>query len=161
MVVAKSESAYSILKQAFRSRSVDKTYHTVVRGLQDPLSGTIDAPIGRHPGHDYRFAVMASGRPSVTHYELLEAFRSASLLEIKLETGRTHQIRVHFSALRHPCVGDLTYGADPTLATRLGLVRQWLHAVELGFLHPETGKPVTFTSPYAADLAHALDLLDA
>ena len=161
MVVAKSESAYSILKQAFRSRSVDKTYHTVVQGLPDPLSGTIDAPIGRHPGHDYRFAVMASGRPSVTHYELLEAFRSASLLEIKLETGRTHQIRVHFSALRHPCVGDLTYGADPTLATRLGLVRQWLHAVELGFLHPETGKPVTFTSPYAADLAHALDLLDA
>ncbi len=161
MVVAKSESAYSILKQAFRSRAVDKTYHTVVQGLPDPLSGTIDAPIGRHPGHDYRFAVMASGRPSVTHYELLEAFRSASLLEIKLETGRTHQIRVHFSALRHPCVGDLTYGADPTLATRLGLVRQWLHAVELGFLHPETGKPVTFTSPYAADLAHALDLLDA
>ena len=161
MVVAKSESAYSILKQAFRSRSVDKTYHTVVQGLPDPLSGTIDAPIGRHPGHDYRFAVMASGRPSVTHYELLEAFRSASLLEIKLETGRTHQIRVHFSALRHPCVGDLTYGADPTLATRLGLVRQWLHAIELGFLHPETGKPVTFTSPYAADLAHALDLLDA
>lgn len=160
MVVAKSEYAYSRLKQAFRSRTVDKTYHTLVQGLPDPLVGTIDAPIGRHPGHDYRFAVMDSGRPSVTHYELLEAFRRASLLEIKLETGRTHQIRVHFSALRHPCVGDLTYGADPTLAAQVGLERQWLHAVALGFEHPGTGDWVTFESAYAADLEAALDRLD-
>ncbi|MBK6887593.1 MAG: RluA family pseudouridine synthase [Tetrasphaera sp.] len=161
MVLARSEGAYSALKHAFRSRQVDKTYHTVVQGLPDPLSGTIDAPIGRHPAHDYKFAVMGSGRHSVTHYELLEAFRSASLLEVTLETGRTHQIRVHFSALRHPCVGDLTYGADPTLASRLGLRRQWLHAVALGFEHPGTGRPVTFTSEYAADLRLALDLLGA
>ena len=159
MVVAKSEYAYSRLKAAFRWRSVDKRYHTLVQGLPDPLVGTIDAPIGRHPGHDYKFAVMDSGRASVTHYELLEAFRSASLLEVQLETGRTHQIRVHFSALRHPCVGDLTYGADPTLARTVGLRRQWLHAVGLGFEHPGTGAYVSFESPYAEDLQVALDRL--
>ncbi len=159
MVVAKSEYAYSRLKHLFRTRAVDKTYHALVQGLPDPLVGTIDAPIGRHPGHDYKFAVMDSGRASRTHYEVLEAFRSSSLLEVRIETGRTHQIRVHFAALRHPCVGDLTYGADPTLARRIGLERQWLHAVALGFEHPGTGKPVSFTSPYAADLQSALDRL--
>ncbi len=128
MVVAKSERAYTLLKQAFRDRTVDKTYHALVQGLPDPIEGTIDAPIGRHPNHDYKFAVMDSGRASVTHYELLEAFRSASLLEIHLETGRTHQIRVHVSAMHHPCVGDPLYGSDPTLAKKLGLERQWLRA---------------------------------
>jgi 23S rRNA pseudouridine1911/1915/1917 synthase len=159
MVIAKSERAYTVLKQAFRDRVVDKTYHTLVQGLPDPHEGTIDAPIGRHPGHDYRFAVMSNGRPSVTHYQLLEAHRSASLLEVHLETGRTHQIRVHFSALRHPCVGDLTYGADPVLAKRLGLERQWLHATGLGFEHPGSGEYVQFESPYPEDLAHALDVI--
>jgi 23S rRNA pseudouridine1911/1915/1917 synthase len=159
MVVAKSEYAYSRLKQAFRSRTVDKTYHALVQGLPDPVVGTIDAPIGRHPNHDYKFAVMESGKPSVTHYEVMEAFRAASLIDIHLETGRTHQIRVHFAALHHPCVGDLTYGADPKLAARLGLERQWLHAVGLGFEHPGTGEYVSFTSPYPADLQRALDLL--
>ena len=157
MVVAKSERAYTVLKQAFRDRTVDKTYHALVQGLPDPLQGTIEAPIGRHPGHDYKFAVLSSGRPSVTHYELLEAFRSLSLLTIHLETGRTHQIRVHFSALHHPCVGDPLYGADPTIAKRLGLSRQWLHAWKLGFEHPGSGEHVTFESAYPADLQHALD----
>jgi 23S rRNA pseudouridine1911/1915/1917 synthase len=159
MVVAKSEYAYSKLKHAFRSRTVDKTYHALVQGLPDPVVGTIDAPIGRHPNHDYKFAVMEKGKPSVTHYEVMEAFRAASLLDIHLETGRTHQIRVHFSALHHPCVGDLTYGADPRLAARLGLERQWLHAVGLGFEHPGSGEYVTFTSPYPEDLQRALDRL--
>ncbi len=159
MVVAKSERAYSVLKQAFRDRRVHKVYHTLVQGLPDPHEGTIDAPIGRHPGHDYRFAVMSSGRHSVTHYRLLEAYRHASLLEVDLETGRTHQIRVHFSALHHPCVGDLTYGADPTLAKRLGLQRQWLHAVRLGFEHPGSGEYMEFTSDYPEDLAEALRII--
>ena len=123
------------------------------------MRGTIDAPIGRHPGGAYKFAVTAEGKPSVTHYEVLEAFRAAALCEIHLETGRTHQIRVHFSALRHPCVGDMSYGADPTLAARLGLSRQWLHAKQLGFEHPGTGQRVTFTSEYPADLATALERL--
>ena len=159
MVVAKSEYAYSRLKQAFRDRTVDKTYHALVQGHPDPLRGTIDAPIGRHPSADWKWAVVAGGKPSVTHYEVLEAFRAASLAEIHLETGRTHQIRVHFSALRHPCAGDLTYGADPTLAARLGLTRQWLHAVRLGFTHPGTDEHVEFESPYPEDLAHALDVI--
>lgn len=159
MVVAKSEHGYTVLKRAFKERTVDKVYHAVVQGLPDPVSGTIEAPIGRHPSSDWKWAVTRDGKPSVTHYELLEAFRSASLLEIHLETGRTHQIRVHFSALRHPCAGDLTYGADPTLARRLGLTRQWLHAHRLGFAHPSTGERVLFESPYPADLAAALELL--
>ena len=161
MVVCKSEYAYSVLKRAFKQRTVDKTYHALVQGLPDPHVGTIDAPIGRHPGGDYKFAVMDSGKHAVTHYELLEAFRHASLLEIKLETGRTHQIRVHMAALRHPCVGDPTYGADPTLARKLGLERQWLHAMGLGFIHPGTGDYVHFESTYPEDLQQALDRLDA
>jgi 23S rRNA pseudouridine1911/1915/1917 synthase len=161
MVVATSEHAYTVLKRAFKERTVDKRYHAVCQGHPDPSSGTIDAPIDRHPRHDYRWAVVAGGRPSVTHYDTLEAFPAASLLDIHLETGRTHQIRVHLSALRHPCVGDLTYGADPALAKRLGLTRQWLHARALGFAHPADGRWVEFVSPYPADLAHALDRLRA
>lgn len=157
MVVAKSELAYSVLKQAFRDRTVDKVYHALVQGHPDPLTGTIDAPIGRHPTQDHRWAVVAGGKPSVTHYQVLEAFRAASLAEVHLETGRTHQIRVHFSALRHPCVGDLMYGADPVLAARLHLERQWLHAVRLGFTHPGAQQWVEFTSPYPSDLAEALE----
>jgi 23S rRNA pseudouridine1911/1915/1917 synthase len=161
MVVAKSETAYRDLKQAFRSRQVDKRYHAVVQGHLDPLRGTIDAPIDRHPTHPYKWAVVSTGRASVTHYDTLEAFPAASLVDVRLETGRTHQIRVHMAALRHPCVGDLTYGADPTLADRLGLTRQWLHARGLGFEHPGTGAEVEFDSPYPDDLAHALAVLRA
>jgi 23S rRNA pseudouridine1911/1915/1917 synthase len=159
MVVAKSEHAYSALKRAFREREVDKTYHALVQGHPDPLRGTIDAPIARHPSGDGRFAVVAGGRPSVTHYETLEAFRAASLAEIRLETGRTHQIRVHMAAIRHPCVGDRLYGGDPVLTARLGLSRQWLHAVRLSFAHPDTGQRVEFSSEYPPDLARAVDLL--
>lgn len=159
MVVAKSETAYSFLKRAFKEREVDKVYHTVVQGHPDPLSGTIDAPIGRHASHSWKFAVTPTGKDSITHYETLEAFRGAALLEIHLETGRTHQIRVHMAAHRHPCVGDPLYGSDPTMSERLGLTRQWLHAHELGFAHPATGEPVRFTSPYPADLERALETL--
>ncbi|MGI5490626.1 RluA family pseudouridine synthase [Microtetraspora malaysiensis] len=159
MVVAKSEFAYSHLKRAFKERTVEKRYHALVQGHMDPLRGTVDAPIDRHPSGDGRFAVVAGGKESVTHYDTVEAFRAASLLDIKLETGRTHQIRVHMSALRHPCVGDLMYGADPKLAARLGVTRQWLHAVSLAFEHPSTGEWVSFTSPYPEDLARGLDIV--
>ena len=161
MVVAKSERAYTILKRAFRSRSVDKIYHALVQGHPDPFSGTIEAPIGRHPGADYKMAVMDQGRHSVTHYSTLEAFVAATLLEIKLETGRTHQIRVHMAAIRHPCVGDLMYGADPVLAAKLALERQWLHAVRLSFIHPSSGELMQFESGYPADLQQALDVIRA
>jgi 23S rRNA pseudouridine1911/1915/1917 synthase len=159
MVVAKSERAYSVLKQAFRDRTVSKTYHSLVQGHPDPLRGTIDAPIGRHPSGDGRFAVVTGGRPSVTHYDTLEAFRAASLVTVGLETGRTHQIRVHMSAMRHPCCGDLLYGADPSLSARLGLTRQWLHAVRLSFEHPTRGGELTIDSDYPEDLQHSLDIL--
>lgn len=161
MVVCKSERAYSVLKRAFKERRVAKTYHALVQGLPDPLVGTVDAPIGRHPAYDFKFAVMDSGKPAVTHYELLEAFPHASLLQVSLETGRTHQIRVHMAAIRHPCVGDPLYGADPVLARRLGLARQWLHAMGLGFDHPGSGQWVSFESTYPEDLRTALDRLAA
>jgi 23S rRNA pseudouridine1911/1915/1917 synthase len=161
MVVAKSDRGYRRLKGAFKAREVDKRYGALVQGWLDPLRGTIEAPIGRHPTTDYKFAVVSGGRPSITHYETVEAFRSASLLDVTLETGRTHQIRVHVAALRHPCVGDLMYGADPTLAQRLGVTRQWLHARHLGFRHPRTDRWVEFDSDFPADLQGALDTLRA
>ena len=159
MMVAKTEVAYSRLKQAFRDRAVHKVYHAVIQGHPDPFEGTIDAPIGRHPKAEFKFAVMNEGKPSVTHYKLLEAFASASLIEVILETGRTHQIRVHFSAFKHPLLGDTMYGADPTLASRMNLERQWLHAVRLSFMHPTSGEQVSFESPHSEELQQALELL--
>jgi len=161
MVVAKSELAYTVLKRAFKERTVEKLYSALVQGHPDPSSGTIDAPIDRHPSSDWKFAVVAGGRPSVTHYETVEAYRAASLLDVRLETGRTHQIRVHMAALRHPCCGDTLYGADPVLSRKLGLTRQWLHARSLGFHHPATGEWIQVVSPFPDDLQHALDVLDA
>ena len=159
MTLAKSEIAYSRLKQAFRDRTVHKVYHAIIQGHPDPLSGTFDAPIGRHPKAEFKFAVQNDGKPSVTHYKTLEAFRGASLVEVILETGRTHQIRVHFSAFRHPLVGDTMYGADPKMAAKLNLDRQWLHAVKLSFEHPTKGGQVEFESEYTPELVHALEVL--
>lgn len=159
MVVAKSEHAYTVLKRAFKERTVEKVYHALAQGHPSPTTGTIDAPIGRHPSSDWKFAVVADGKPSVTHYEVLEMLPGASLVEVHLETGRTHQIRVHFAALRHSLVGDLTYGADPALAARLGVTRQWLHAMRLGFEHPGTGEWFEATSEYPDDLVAALEAL--
>lgn len=159
MVVANSIPGYSVLKRAFKERTVEKTYHAVVQGLPDPIVGTIDAPIGRHPSSGWKFAVTQDGRHSVTHYEVVEAFREASLLEVHLETGRTHQIRVHMSSVGHPCVGDPMYGSDPNLTKRLGLTRQWLHATSLGFVHPGSGKWMEVSSPYPEDLQQAADKL--
>jgi 23S rRNA pseudouridine1911/1915/1917 synthase len=159
MVLTKTEVAYSRMKQAFRDRVVDKTYHALAQGHPDPSSGTIDAPIGRHLKHEYKFAVTADGKPSLTHYKTLEAFQAASLLEIELETGRTHQIRVHMAAFKHPLAGDTLYGCDSKLAQRLGLERQFLHAMKLGFIHPTKGEYVSFESSYPEDLRHALEVL--
>jgi 23S rRNA pseudouridine1911/1915/1917 synthase len=159
MVIAKNENSYSNLKQQFRDRTVTKVYHALAQGHMDPTEGTIDAPIDRHPREDYRFAVVADGKPSITHYKALEFFPAVSLLEIELETGRTHQIRVHFSALRHPLVGDMTYGADHTIAERLEIVRPWLHARELKFIHPSSGSEIAFFSEYPQDLTRCLEIL--
>jgi 23S rRNA pseudouridine1911/1915/1917 synthase len=159
MVVAKNEIAYANLKDQFRNRSVTKIYHALAQGHLDPTVGTIDAPIDRHPREDYRFAVVANGKPSITHYKTLEVFPAVTLLEIELETGRTHQIRVHLSALHHPLVGDMTYGSDPALAKRLNISRPWLHAKQLGFTHPASGQQLSFTAEYPADLTRSLEIL--
>ena len=159
MIVAKGERAYSVLKRAFREHTVDKVYHALVQGHLDPSSGTIEAPIGRHPSREWKMAIIEGGRESITHYDVIEAMPGACLAEVHLETGRTHQIRVHMAAVGHPCVGDATYGADPAMTARTGLVRQWLHARELGVTHPITGERMVFTSAYPADLVHALDVL--
>jgi 23S rRNA pseudouridine1911/1915/1917 synthase len=161
MVVAKTDQAYTFLKDAFKSRTVTKIYHALIQGHMDPSTGTIDAPIDRHPKEDHRFAVVANGKESITHYEVIEFYRGVSLVKVELETGRTHQIRVHFSALRHPLVGDLTYGADPVLAASLSMSRPWLHAMELQLTHPLTGERLAFTAPYPADLTNALALLSS
>ena len=159
MIVAKSDTAFHVLKDAFRNRTVEKIYHAVVQGHLDPSTGTIDAPIDRHPKEDHRFAVVATGKESITHYEVIEFYRGVSMVKVELETGRTHQIRVHFSALHHPLVGDTTYGADPVLAKSLQMARPWLHAAQLRFAHPVTGQGLEFHAPYPADLTRSLALL--
>jgi 23S rRNA pseudouridine1911/1915/1917 synthase len=159
MMLAKSELAYSRLKQAFRDRAVNKIYHAIIQGQPDPSEGTLDAPIGRHPKAEFKFAIVEGGKPSITHYKTLELLPASTLCEVNLETGRTHQIRVHFSAFKHPLLGDTMYGADPKLAKSLGLTRQWLHAKELGFEHPITAKQIHLVSEYPADLAVVLERL--
>ena len=159
MIVAKSEIAYSVMKRKFKEREVVKEYHALVQGEMVPPEGTIDAPIGRHPGSAWKFAVTHDGRNAITHFDTLASYPIATLLSVGLETGRTHQIRVHMAAQRHPLVGDSLYGANPGIATRLGLTRQWLHAVRLRFNHPTTGDELEITSDYAPDLAHSLELL--
>lgn len=159
MVLAKGERAYSRLKQAFRDRSVKKTYHALCQGHPDPANGTIDTPIARSQKHDYKFTIAPDGKNAVTHYRTIELLPAAALMEIGLETGRTHQIRVHFAHFRHPLVGDPLYGADPTIAAKLKLDRQWLHAKKLGFEHPISADFVEFESEYPSDLQLALDQL--
>ncbi|MCS4484530.1 RluA family pseudouridine synthase [Gleimia sp. 6138-11-ORH1] len=156
MAVAKSELAYTKLKHAFKERKVHKIYHALVSGHPDPAKGTIDAPIARHPSKEWRMAVVAGGRPAITHYQTLEVLPGAALVEVTLETGRTHQIRVHFSTIGHPCIGDTFYGADPKQADQLELKRQWLHAVELQFTHPRTNEHTVVKAPYTDDLLRVL-----
>ena len=159
MIVAKSDRAFTVMKDAFRTRIVEKIYHALVQGHMDPSTGTIDAPIDRHPKEDHRFAVVGTGKESITHYQVIEYYRAVSLVQVELETGRTHQIRVHFSALNHPLIGDMTYGADPVLAKSLAMARPWLHAKELRFKHPINGEAMKFSAPYPADLQASLALL--
>ncbi len=161
LVVAKTEPAYRQLQDDFRARRVEKIYRALVQGYLEPTQGTISAPIGRHPSRDFKMAVVAGGKPAVTHYRTLAVLPGASLLEIQLETGRTHQIRVHMQAVKHCLVGDPIYGGNPLLAKKLGLGRQWLHAVSLGFTHPVTEEKMIFEAPLSPDLTEALERLRA
>ena len=159
MVVAKSEQAYTVLKRAFKSRTVDKTYHTLVQGHPDPFTGTIEAPIGRHPGADYKMAVIAGGRHSVTHYDTLTPSSAPRCSRSSWRPAGLHQIRVHMAAIRHPCVGDPTYGAIP--CWRPGSGWSASGCTRCGSASPtrDRREQVTFSSPYPDDLQHALDVV--
>jgi len=139
-----------------QARSVKRTYLALVRGCV-AAAASVDAPIGRHPVHRTRMAVVESGKPAVTHYRVREAFERHTLLECELETGRTHQIRVHLASIGHPVEGDPVYaGRGPKL-----LPRQALHAWKLAFRHPRTGEAVRFESPVPADFRALLEELRA
>jgi 23S rRNA pseudouridine1911/1915/1917 synthase len=155
MVVARSPLAYERLVAALGAREVERRYVALVRGRPDNPRGRIDAPIGRSPRHRERMAVVTGGRPARTNYELLEERAGWSLLACSLETGRTHQIRVHLQAIGSPVAGDPVYGVPGPP----GLTRQFLHAERLAFAHPRTGEPVVVQEPLPADLQALWDAL--
>ena len=157
MLVCKSDLAYKEMRRQFSEHEVKKTYHALVQGNIKEDKATIEAPIGRAKVSDFRFTVTPAGKEAVTHWDVMERFGEATLASINLETGRTHQIRVHFSSIGHPLVGDPMYGANPRLSQALGLERQWLHAMELEFRHPRTHINTVVTSRYPTDLQHALE----
>ena len=157
LLVARDDAAQSFLVDALRRRAVERRYFALVRGAPPAASGTIEAPVGRHPTKRRQMAVTSGGRPSVTHYAVLSGGGGATLLEARLETGRTHQIRVHLSHLGVPVLGDRTYGGASELAHSLGLRRPFLHAWRLTFPHPSTGAPVTVSDRLPDDLAAALE----
>ena len=161
MLVCKSDLAYKEMRRQFAEHEVVKTYHALVQGNLKEDKATIEAPIGRAKVSDFRFTVTPTGKEAITRWDVLERFGEATLVKVNLETGRTHQIRVHFSSIGHPLVGDPMYGANPVMAKELGLERQWLHAMQLEFRHPRTHVWTTVKSRYPADLQHALDSLAA
>ncbi|MDF7664642.1 RluA family pseudouridine synthase [Bifidobacterium sp. ESL0745] len=159
MLVCKSDLAYLQMRRQFAHHEVTKIYHALVQGNLTHDKATIEAPIGRAKVSDFRFTVTPLGKKAITHWDVIERFSEATLASVNLETGRTHQIRVHFSSIGHPLVGDPMYGANPVFAQRLGLTRQWLHAMRLEFKHPRTHVRTVVESHYPADLAHALDIV--
>lgn len=157
MLVCKSDLAYKEMRRQFAQHEVKKTYHALVQGNLIQDKATIEAPIGRARVSDFRFTVTPAGKEAITHWDVLERFGSTTLVSVNLETGRTHQIRVHFSSIGHPLVGDHMYGANPVLAANLGLTRQWLHAMRLEFRHPRTHIWTRVVSSYPPDLLYALN----
>ena len=159
LLVAKDDATHLALARDLAAHRIERRYLALVQGRLPAEEGTVDAPVGRHPRDRKRMAVVPAGRPAVTHWRVLETFPAVQLTEATLETGRTHQVRVHLASLRHPLAGDRTYGADPTLAARLGLSRPFLHAWRLAFDHPWTGSRVELTEPLPPDLQSVLDRL--
>jgi 23S rRNA pseudouridine1911/1915/1917 synthase len=170
MVVAKTGRAHAALAAGFAERTIERAYWAAVWGVPSPREGEIDQPIGRSPVNRKKMAVVASGKPARTVYRTVRPLgRAASLVECRLKTGRTHQIRVHMTELGHPLVGDPVYGRSrpgrikdiepPAAAALLGFPRQALHAWLLGFNHPVTGKPLRFEIGFPADLAELMNVL--
>lgn len=161
LVVAKTAAALQALRRQFDAHTISRRYRALVEGVPDPPAAVVDAPIARHPRDRTRFRTAPDGRAARSRYRVLAAHGVASDLEVTLETGRTHQVRVHLSALGHPVCGDRVYGAAGELAARLGLDRPALHAAHLGFDHPRTGVRVVVDEPLPADLSEALGRLEA
>jgi 23S rRNA pseudouridine1911/1915/1917 synthase len=169
LVVARSPEAHTHLVAQLQAREIHREYRAIAQG-QIIAGGSIDQPMGRHPSQRKRMAVLPNGKPAITHYRLLERFRAHSYLQVKLETGRTHQIRVHMAHIRHPLLGDPVYGgrlklpggASPELIEQLrGFRRQALHAFQLGLAHPFSGDWLEWQSPIPADMQHLLETLRA
>ena len=162
LIFALTPEAYAELGKAMRARQIKRTYTALVHGNIQPPLGTVDAPIGRDPANRTRQAVVESGRAARTHYRLVESVRGGSLLEVELETGRMHQIRVHMAAIGFPVMGDPTYKTGATSGASYavrGLNRQFLHACRLRFTHPMTGREIVVESPLPPDLQLVLDEL--
>lgn len=159
LVLAKDDHAHLHLQEMVKERRLKRIYLALVHGVPASPLGTVEAPVGRDPQDCKRMAVTSRGRPAVTHFRVTEDFGEASLLEVELVTGRTHQIRVHMSYIGHPVVGDETYGRKGRLERELGLSRQFLHAYRLRFPHPFTGEELEFEDPLPEDLSGALDRL--
>jgi 23S rRNA pseudouridine1911/1915/1917 synthase len=153
MVVTRTEAAHRELSRQIKAREVGREYLAVVEGEMESRTGTIDAPLGRDRRRRTRRAVRGAGeRDARTHFEVIERLPADTFVRVRLETGRTHQVRVHFAAIDHPVAGDPEYGT----AGRHGLTRQFLHAARLRFRHPQSGEEVTFTSELPPDLERAL-----
>lgn len=165
LVVAKSDKAHEGLARQFKDHSIDRRYAAIVYGIPTPGSGTVDAWIGRSDADRKKMAVHREGRGkhAVTHYRVMERLRGAAMVECRLETGRTHQVRVHMAHLGHPLIGDPVYGRDrkgfKSILETLGFKRQALHAKRLGFIHPVTEEPLAFDSPLPADMQELLSEL--
>lgn len=156
LLVARDDEAHNALAGALKRREIVRKYYALVRGVPSVPSGTVEAPIGRHPTYKRRQAVTPDGKDAVTHYRVVQAGEGLALLEVSLETGRTHQIRVHLSHIKHPVMGDPTYGGRSERSIALGLTRPFLHAYKLVFPHPTTGELVELEDPLPEDLARAL-----
>lgn len=163
MVAAKTDRAHEGLAKQFHDHSIDRRYKAIVTGRPLPAAGTIDAPLARSPANRKKIAIQPHGKRAVTHYTTLERLKEAALVECRLETGRTHQVRVHMASIGNPLIGDPTYGRTkqvhrPILET-LDFRRQALHAARLGFIHPVESKPMAFDSEMPADMQELFDRL--
>ena len=156
MVVAKTNAAHENLAKQLAARTIKREYWALVEGHFKTPKGRIDLPVGRDPNNRKKMTVIMGGRRAVTHYEVIEEFPKYSLVVLRLETGRTHQIRVHLKYLKHLIVGDIVYGHGEN---PFGIVGQALHAKTLGFIHPITNEPCEFSAPLPADFANSLNIL--
>jgi 23S rRNA pseudouridine1911/1915/1917 synthase len=165
LVVAKTDRAHEGLAAQFARHSIERVYLAVVAGVPNPGAGTIDAPLARSAANRQKMAIVGEGRGkrAVTHYRLLRPLMDSALVECRLETGRTHQVRVHMTSIGHPLLGDPAYGrirtAHRELLKKLGFERQALHAAELGFIHPVTSAPLSFKSDAPSDMQQLLSAL--